>query len=1151
MSSQPGSDCESSVPPRDNEPVSGIAKGIEKTMIDGEPYLVIRDVNTMPPFLMSIVSDTDLWLFAGSNGSFTSGRMDPDHALFPYQTADKILSSPESAGAMSIFHVESAGNSRRWEPWRGEAAAGVERNLYKHAMGTSVVFEELHLGLRFRWSLEISERYGLVRRCELANLSGEPVFVRYLDGFHQILPADVSERLYMHYSYLVCAYMRHERVGNLGLYTLNSGVTDRAEPCESLRATCAWSLGHPDPSYLLSLRQVAAFRAGESVTPETEVRGEFGAWLAMDAVEIAAGSEHRWACVVDTSLDHSSVLGLSVESGSPDTLQTKLDASLAHGQQRLRRRVASADGLQRTSQPDLDAHHFANTVFNCMRGGVPDEGYDFPATDFAEFLQDRSRPAAGRHRAWLDALPEKLNRDELQALARSTGDARLMRLACEYLPLLFSRRHGDPSRPWNRFSIQLKDASGRPAYGYQGNWRDIFQNWESLAQSYPGFLRSMIAVFLNASTADGYNPYRITRKGVEWEVLDPEDSWSQIGYWGDHQIVYLSRLLESQEKFAPEVLAAGLPERLYSTAVVPYEIAPFEELARDPRHSISFDKPLHDELLRRAEELGNDGKLLAGPDGEPVLFSLAEKLLVPVLAKMSNLVPGGGIWLNTQRPEWNDANNALAGWGLSVVTVFHLRRHLLVLKGIFSGASEDFLFSIPSHEFMRDLTGVLDNYRPGPSDLLDDVQRLGFTRGLGLAGEKHRKSVYLRQCPEMEPVSAKEVVYFLDSALGVVEATLKENFRDDHLVHSYNLLHIRDGGAEITRLSLMLEGQVAALGSGFLSSAEALDLLDALRHSPLYREDQNSYMLQPDRELLPFLSRNCLPPDAADRSGLIRKLLELEDRNLVIADASGGLHFHPDLTNPADLEGRLDGLASRPELAAVAAKDRALIQTLWEEVFHHSAFTGRSGSIFGFEGLGSIYWHMVAKLLLAVQESHAACKDPAAADRLAEAYADIRNGLGFRKSPDAYGAFPTDPYSHTPRHRGAQQPGMTGQVKEEILTRLGELGVAVNSGQIHFAPRLLDAGEFLVEGGPFAYTDVGGREQEMPLPAGSLAFTFCQVPVCFRLDGNVGVRVDWADGRSEHLAERELSPEISREIFARSGLVAGISVTIPQDQLAS
>ena len=38
---------------------------------------------------------------------------------------------------------------------------------------------------------------------------------------------------------------------------------------------------------------------------------------------------------------------------------------------------------------------------------------------------------------------------------------------------------------------------------------------------------------------------------------------------------------------------------------------------------------------------------------------------------------------------------------------------------------------------------------------------------------------------------------------------------------------------------------------------------------------------------------------------------------------------------------------------------------------------------------------------------------------------------------------------------------MTGQVKEEVITRLGELGLAVEGGQIHFRPHLLRASEFL------------------------------------------------------------------------------------------
>lgn len=53
------------------------------------------------------------------------------------------------------------------------------------------------------------------------------------------------------------------------------------------------------------------------------------------------------------------------------------------------------------------------------------------------------------------------------------------------------------------------------------------------------------------------------------------------------------------------------------------------------------------------------------------------------------------------------------------------------------------------------------------------------------------------------------------------------------------------------------------------------------------------------------------------------------------------------------------------------------------------------------------------------------------------------------------------PYSHTPMHKGAQQPGMTGQVKEDILTRIGELGVKMKDGKLVFEPHLLSKSEFL------------------------------------------------------------------------------------------
>jgi hypothetical protein len=132
---------------------------------------------------------------------------------------------------------------------------------------------------------------------------------------------------------------------------------------------------------------------------------------------------------------------------------------------------------------------------------------------------------------------------------------------------------------------------------------------------------------------------------------------------------------------------------------------------------------------------------------------------------------------------------------------------------------------------------------------------------------------------------------------------------------------------------------------------------------------------------------------------------------------------------------------------------------------------------------------MVAKLLLAVQErvfEAADCESPAL-PALVDHYRRVRDGLGYRKSAAAYGAFPADPYSHTPGEGGARQPGMTGQVKEEILTRWGELGLRVRDGRVCFDPVLLDAAE---------------------IPEGqALTFTRARVPYTYRRGPATRIRV--------------------------------------------
>jgi len=392
------------------------------------------------------------------------------------------------------------------------------------------------------------------------------------------------------------------------------------------------------------------------------------------------------------------------------------------------------------------------------------------------------------------------------------------------------------------------------------------------------------------------------------------------------------------------------------------------------------------------------------------------------------------------------------------------------------------------------------------------------------------------------------VLALLDMAQHYAEHTLHANRRDDGLYHTYNVLRLGKGSAAIDRLDIMLEGQVAILSAGLLTSEQSLALLHSLRQSRLYRADQQSYLLYPDRDLPGFLHKNCLTHDQVRGSALVAALVEQGDRSLIVRDLNGVYHFNGSFRNANDARQALARLQLEERYATLVAAEAEHILGLFEQVFQHSAFTGRSGTFFAYEGLGSVYWHMVAKLLLAVQETtlraEASGAAPDSIQALTQAYYDIRQGLGFNKSPASYGAFPTDPYSHTPAGQGAKQPGMTGQVKEEILTRLGELGIVVEGGALAFKPALLRAQEWTTEPARFESIDIAGVQQTIALPAGALAYSFCQVPIVYISAGAPQITISYADGRAAVVAGHSLSADLSQHIFQRDGQIVQLVVQI-------
>jgi len=1125
----------------------------------GERFYRIRHVDAMPPFLMSVVSASDLWMFLASNGGFTAGRVDADAALFPYITVDRLLESAEHTGPKTLLRVDRGGRRPLWEPFseRGCGAYRVERHLYKSVLGHEVLFEEVNhdLGLAFRYGWRGSSTFGFVRTAELAETSSEPCSVEVLDGLQNLLPAGVTAAMQGGMSNLVDAYKRSELepATGLGLFTLSSIISDLAEPSEALRATTVFALGLEARGHLLCSRQLARFRRGEPLDAEVDVRGRRGAFFVHADVQLAPGETRRWRLVADVGQDHARVATL-VNGLRTGGLEARLEDDLRRSGDALASIVASADGYQWTNDQATCDHHLASVLFNVMRGGVFVDDDRIERADLLAFVRTRSRAVLHGHGAFFDALPETFAYHDLVARAAEVGAPDLERLCRSYLPLAFSRRHGDPSRPWNRFTINVRHPDGRLRLDYQGNWRDIFQNWEALAYAFPGFVNGMIGVFLGATTGDGYNPYRVTRDGIEWEVPEPGQAWANIGYWSDHQIVYLQKLLEISVRFDPGALEGLLERRIFSHANVPYRIAAYEAMLEDPYDTIEFDDELDRRIAAAVANEGTDARLLKTPDGAIVHVSLAEKLVLLLLVKLANLVPEGGIWMNTQRPEWNDANNALVGKGLSVVTTAYLHRTVVFLQSLLAG--RDIVVSREVRAFFDAVHAELRGHQADLAGAFDDRRRRAFMDALGGAGSAYRRALYERGLSGAQSeVDASTLAAFLALAKGYLAHTLRANRRGDALYHAYNVLALDNDAAVVRHLDEMLEGQVAILSSGLLGADEALELLGSLRRSRLYRADQHSYVLYPDRDLPGFLAKNTIPPERVDGCALLAALVAAGDTRIVVRDENGDVHFHGALRNGKSVRRALAELAGDERWAGLVAGGGHEVVALFEEVFDHASFTGRSGTFFAYEGLGSIYWHMVSKLLLAVQETYFRAREAGepseALAALADAYYDVRDGLGFHKTPAEFGAFPADPYSHTPAHAGAQQPGMTGQVKEDVLARWGELGVEVRGGRLGFAPTLLRPDEFLDgEAAPVARSAGGAGPLE--LGRATLGFTFCHVPVVYRLvEGEPRVEVAGRDGAVRAFDGAFLDAATSREVFERRGTVTRIEVAVPAASLAT
>ena len=126
---------------------------------------------------------------------------------------------------------------------------------------------------------------------------------------------------------------------------------------------------------------------------------------------------------------------------------------------------------------------------------------------------------------------------------------------------------------------------------------------------------------------------------------------------------------------------------------------------------------------------------------------------------------------------------------------------------------------------------------------------------------------------------------------------------------------------------------------------------------------------------------------------------------------------------------------------------------------------------------------------------------------------------------------------------------MTGQVKEDILSRFGELGIVFEEAKLKFKPHLLRKTEFIKNADDVSYVDVNRNNQHLKLEENELFFTICQVPVIYKKSNTNKIEIKMINSDMKTFDSLELSLETSIEVFKRTGQVKFIKVHVDESIL--
>lgn len=662
-------------------------------MFDEKNRYVIEDYQTKPTFssfLPGIAGPlgVPVWCYYNNRGQAVCsfGAKDKDHAIMEFSPARTAYRNVSRTGFRTFCKV-----------------GGEYRELFTQNCAMHIGMSELEITCR-SGELEAGAVYfglpgertaALARILTVRNTGPEPVGLELLDGMPELVPYGVDQDALKNMANLAQAWMRVEDAETgRACFRTRASMADTAQvtAVEGCNFCLAWD------------------EAGEVLQPIVQPELVFGTDTSLAAAEGFAAAPLKTLCQTPQVTENRfpscflpkaarlepggavqifSLYGQGSDKGRVAALAERINGG-SWFQAKRREAVRLAEELcapidTKTNHPVFDAYCKQTYLDNVLRGGAP------------IFFENGGKKAPF---------------------------------------YLYSRKHGDPEREYNYFSL------GGEYYAQgNGNFRDVNQNRRCDVLFAPEVGEENIHTFFDLIQTDGYNPlvvlpasYTLPADKLEWalEKLPSErrgqgrallanpftpgalamalEDWGldaqaltaaivcaaecepnadfKEGYWCDHWTYNLD-LIESYLSVYPErqeeLLLGECRYRWYESRAL---VNP-----RPRRYHLTPNGLRQYHALDEQAKAGVARKWVCTASGEEARSTLMEKLLLLCAVKTATLDAAGmGVEMEGGKPGWYDALNGLPGLlGSSMAESCELARLLAFTRKALAGQDGDVL----------------------------------------------------------------------------------------------------------------------------------------------------------------------------------------------------------------------------------------------------------------------------------------------------------------------------------------------------------------------------------------------------------------------------------------------------------------------------